>query len=70
MAKHADVPKQPVFRYEGPPIGPGALSLMSAWAAVPPGAFLPPPQRRMMTASELRVQAAAAEAASREWGAA
>jgi len=65
--KHRAVPKQPVYRYEGPPIAPAGFAMMAAWAALPESAFGfgPPPSDepgRIVTQAQLRDRDAAARA--------
>lgn len=45
--KHANVPKSPAWRYEGPLMGPRAIEVLEAWKELPklypPANWLPPP---------------------------
>ena len=60
--RHAEVPKAPAWRYEGPMMGPRAIEVIEAWKELPklypPPNWLPPPEagyrdsRGMREASE------------------
>ena len=57
---HRDVPKRPIFRYTGHPVGPAGARAIRAWAALPKSTFLPYPNRGLSPA-EVKARDADAE---------
>jgi hypothetical protein len=56
---HREVPKRPLYRYKGHPVGPAGARAIRAWAAIPKDSFLPYPNRGL-TPSEVTVRNEAA----------